>query len=857
MKYFLFLVLLFTQFLVLSQVNENFTDGDFTSNPSWAGSSSDYIVNTSLELQLNNTVAGTSYLSIAHGLSSISAKEWSFWTKQSFSPSSANFGRVYLTASNSDLTTDPDGFFLQFGESGSGDAVRLFKSEGGVHTELLAGTSAQISSSFAVGIRVVRDAFANWSLYIDDLGGTNYVLAGSVNDATLLLGTHFGFLNEYTVSNATNFYYDAIYVGDEIIDTSAPTLVSAVAVSAMQVDVLFDEAVDQITAETVGNYDIQPFLSASSAFVDGANPALVHLTPSTGLINGSSYTLSTSSIEDLSGNVSAFQSVDFAYLVAESPLPGDVVINEFLCDPTPQVGLANAEFVELYNRSFKTFNVHDWTLGDATSNGTIQNGWLLPGEHIVLTATANLDSFMVATAVTSFPSLNNAGDNIVIRDNTGLLLDSITYSDSWYNDEDKDNGGYSLERINPDDPCTDFSDWSASNAVSGGTPQIQNSIFDASPDFDAPTITELIALAPNYLELYFSEGMDSLSLVNATVSISPMLTVQDSYAFGAHPSMLALQFNENISSSEPYHLTLQNVADCWLNSTTIEAMFALPELANPNDLVINEILFDPLTGGSDWVELYNNSTKLIDLFGWKIAVFDDDTITEHTTVGVHFLLEPGAYVVVTEDENQVIHDYPSSVLGRFIEGDLPAFSSDSSTVYIIQGTEVIDRVAYTADWHFQLLDDFEGKSLERIDANGVSTGSDNWHTAAESIGFGTPGGENSQLNPVVNSGNFTFESETISPDNDGHEDVLQINYQLELSGMVGTLLIYDDRGRAVKKVFSSELLAKEGVFTWDGVREDGTKASIGTYIAIFEAFDIQGALFFSGKKAFVVAGMLH
>jgi hypothetical protein len=60
----------------------------------------------------------------------------------------------------------------------------------------------------------------------------------------------------------------------------------------------------------------------------------------------------------------------------------------------------------------------------------------------------------------------------------------------------------------------------------------------------------------------------------------------------------------------------------------------------------------------------------------------------------------------------------------------------------------------------------------------------------------------------------------------------------------------------VKEVFSSELLASEGVFTWDGIRTDGTKASIGTYIAIFEAYDIQGAVVFAGKKAFVVAGKL-
>ncbi len=672
MKYFLSLVVFLTNSLLFAQIIENFTDGDFSSNPTWTGTTSDYIINPSFELQLDNTVAGISYLSTNHGLLSLDNKEWSFWTKQSFSPSSGNYGRVYLTANNADLTTDPDGFYLQLGEAGTSDAIRLFKCDGGVHTELIAGTAGQIATSFAIGARVVRDASANWSLYVDDAGGTNYALAGSTNDATALLGTHFGFFSEYTVSNSSSFYHDSIYIGDEIVDTNAPVLVSATAVNANQIDVLFDEAIDQVTAEAIANYDIQPFLSATSATLDGTNPALVHLVPTFALTNGSAYTLFSNLIEDLSGNVSGSQSTDFMYLVAESALPGDIAINEFLCDPTPQVGLADAEFVELYNLSSKIFNVQDWKLGDATSNGTMQNGWLLPGEYIVLTSTSNVDSFAVATAVTSFPSLNNSGDNIVIRDNNGVVLDSISYTDSWYNDDNKDGGGYTIERINPNDPCTDFSDWSASNDIAGGTPGIQNSIFNSTPDTGAPAIDQLVALAPNYLEVYFTEGMDSLSLVNALVSVAPSLTIQNRYVLGEHPAMFTLQFNENFIASQTYNLALVDVADCWLNTTTVIGSFALPETAVSGDIIINEILFDPLTGGSDWVELHNNSNKLIDLYNWELATFDDDTISGNNTIGSHFVLYPGEYVVITEDSNQIIQDYPSAVIGRFIESDVPS-----------------------------------------------------------------------------------------------------------------------------------------------------------------------------------------
>lgn len=857
MKHFLWTVIILTHSVLLGQISDDFSDGDFTASPVWSGITGDYVVNGSFQVQLNNTIASTSYLSTPHGLSTMDGKEWKIWTRQAFSPSSGNYGRIYLTAMNADLSTDPDGFFLQLGETGSTDAVRLIKRDGGINTEIVAGITGQISSSFSIGIRVVRDITGNWSLYIDDTGGQNYALAGTANDATNLLGTHFGFFNEYTLSNSSGFYYDDVYVGDEILDVTPPVLVSVTAINANLIDVLFDEALNQTSAENTSNFDIQPFLSATSATLDGVNPALVHIVPSTALSNGNTYELFTNNIEDVSSNVSGSQSLNFMYLVAENPVPGDIVINEFLCDPTPQVGLKDAEFVELYNASAKIFDVENWQLGDAATSGTIQQGWLLPGEYIVLTSTANIDSFSVATGVTSFPSLNNSGDNIVIRDPLGAILDSISYTDDWYFDVTKEGGGYTIERINPEAPCSGQSNWAASNDNFGGTPGVVNSIFDNTPDISAPTIDQLIALAPNYLEVYFSEGMDSTSLADAIISTNPSLTILNNYVLEAYPTMLTLQFVENIATSQSYTLELQAVADCWMNTTTLIGSFALADVGAPGDIVINEIMFNPLTGGSDWIEVYNISSKLLDLYNWEIANFDNDTIDNNMPVSDHFLLFPGEYVVLTEDISHIIQNYPSHELGRFIEMDLPTFANDSSTVYVISNlSQIMDKVSYDEDWHFKLLDDVDGKSIERIDPDGLSNDENNWHTAAESIGFATPGMKNSQYYPAISNGDFNFTSETISPDSDGFEDVLQVNYVMSQPGLVADFNIYDDRGRKIATVLQSELLAASGTFIWDGTSDDNTKASIGAYVAIFEAFDPNGGLVFTKRKAFVVAGQL-
>ena len=124
------------------------------------------------------------------------------------------------------------------------------------------------------------------------------------------------------------------------------------------------------------------------------------------------------------------------------------------------------------------------------------------------------------------------------------------------------------------------------------------------------------------------------------------------------------------------------------------------------------------------------------------------------------------------------------------------------------------------------------------------------------MGFATPGAKNSQYNPAISNGEFSFNSEVISPDNDGFEDILMISYEMEESGLLGTFTIYDDRGRKIRALFTNELLGTSGSFTWDGISEENVKASIGTYVAVFEAFSINGGLVYIGRKAFTVAGKL-
>ena len=846
---------------VYSQVIDDFSDGDFSANPSWNGNTAEFVVNASQQLQLNNTIAGSSSLSLTHGINTLQNHEWHFWIKQSFSPSSSNFGKVYLSADNSDLTAVQNGYYVLFGEANAVDAIRLFKLENGIHTQLCSGVDGQISNSFTVGIKVVLNASGTWELSADLSGGSNYILQGSAFDSSILPGSFFGYLCTYTSSNANKFYMDDVYIGNPILDVQAPILLQASVISSNQVDALFNEALSSTSANDVANYAILPFNSFVSVQQDNVNPALVHLTTLFPLTNGNTYTLMSANLSDLAGNITGNQSVNFDYLVADTAVKGDVIITEFFADPTPVIGLPEVEFVEIFNKTGKVFHLQDWKITDGSTDGTIGDFWLLPGSYIVLTANANLGLFTNVAGVTSFPSLNNAGDQLMLNDNTGLLIDRLTYTDEWYQDPNKQDGGYSLERINLSDPCSNYDNWSASNDPSGGTPGTINSIFSAAPDVQNPNLLSLIALSPNFLEVSFSEGMDSSSLANTQITASPNLSVQATFIQVVNdnpngPPQFIVQFNENFLPSTTYQIQLGPVGDCWQNDTTFIGQFTLPEQAQVGDIVINEILANPLNGGQDFIELYNRSTKVIDLKDWQIANYYNDTISNLKTISNHFILEPNSYVAISEDTSFLLENYPASVSGRLIQMDMPSYNIDSGTVYLFYNSEQIDRVSYLEDWQFSLLDNSDGVSLERISPNASSNQQSNWHSAAESIGFATPGRVNSQYQYVGTTESISLQKDVFSPDQDGFEDILVVNYAFSESGLLAKARIFDDFGREIKTLFSNELMGTSGFFTWDGVNGDQAKSPIGIYVLVLEVFSVDGGVILAKKIPFTLAGKL-
>ena len=837
----------------MAQVIDDFSDLDFTSNPTWSGTPADFIINADSALQLENTSPSggdTSFLSTQFAQQALSEKEWQFWIKQSFSGSANNFGQVWLVGNETNPTTvSSQGYFIQFGEAGSNDAIELFYSSGGSITSVCRGADALVAGSFEVRLRVRRDAAGLWSIDIDEAGGYDFVPHTSGTNATLTTTDHISVLCKYTSSNADNFFYDDFYFGDYILDVTAPEVSSVTAVSINEVDVLFNEPVEQTTAEALTNYNADGGLGLpSSASLDGANPSLVHLTFGSALTNGTLYNLTVSNVEDPSGNVMASTVEQFIYVVTTAANFRDVVINEFMCDPTPFVGLADAEFVEVFNTSNNYIDLTDWKLGDASGFGTIGSHIIGPQEYAVLIATGSAADFAFypnVVLVSSFPSLNNSGDDIVLQDTSETVIDEISYDLSWYQDENKESGGYSIEQINPFASCTNASNWIGSSHPLGGTPSAENSEFNSAPDIIGPELIGVTIIDAQAIELRLNETLNTGAVSAANVLLNPAVGVANATSSSNNTILVTLA--TAVDSGVVYTVNVIGISDCEgnLQGSDSTETFILPFLADSGDFVINEVLFNPFTGGVDYVELVNNSDRPLNLKGWMLANYDeeDGISNQKTIITQNYAVEAGGYVLITEDTTDVMMNYIQHGVNNFIEADLPSYNNDSGTVYLLNVDSIVsESFSYDEDLHFPLLSSVDGVSLERLDVNRPVNDLGNWHSAAQAVGFGTPGLQNSQFFPSSGiEGEVTTEPEIFSPyDGDGVNDLLNINYNFTESGFVGSIRIYDASGRPVRQLTTNELLGPSGTVTWDGTTDNGEKVRIGMYVILFEAFNTSG-----------------
>lgn len=530
----------------------------------------------------------------------------------------------------------------------------------------------------------------------------------------------------------------------------------------------------------------------------------------------------------------------------------DVVIDEIMADPTPQLGLPNNEWIELRNTTTAPINLQNWRIGDATGqSGPMPNFILQPDGYVIVctaSAVAAMSAFGVTISVTSFPSLDNDGDQLFLRAANGTTIHAVSYTSAWYQNEVKKDGGWTLEMIDTKSPCAGSTNWKAGANVAGGTPGIKNSIDAIKNDATAPQLKRAYTTDNVTIILVYDEPVDSLAGATLTnYSIDGGLIFLSATSIAPLFNLVQLKTTTPLIANTVYTVTASNVKDCKNNNigSANKAKVGLPVDAAAGEWVINEILFNPRSNAYDFVEFFNNSNKIFDAS--KLFIANRNSTGTISSIKVlsttPFYIFPGDYIVETDDADNLAMQYlvenPDNVLAI---SSPPSFSDDEGTVVALnfQGN-VVDEVKYKDDWHFKLIDDPEGVSLERIDPAGPSQNETNWHSAASTAGYGTPTYKNSQYK-LLNAVNATIEinPKIFSPDNDGRDDIATVLYKVTEPGYIANITIFDAAGRPVRNLVRNGTLGLSGNWNWDGLDDKGNKLAVGTYIIFTEIFNLQG-----------------
>lgn len=737
------LILLLVIPIVLSgQVTDDFSDGDFTTNPSWTGTDTTFIINNSLQLQLNATIAGRAWLSTP--IENHEEIEWRFWIKESFSPSGNNFCDVFLSGNSAQLNEVTEGYFLRFGEAGSNDAIELFRKNGTENTSICRGSDALIASSFELDIKVVRDSDGGWQILYDNNNSGIYQLDASGTDNSFAPNGYFGFLATFTASNSTKFFFDDIYIGTYQVDQTPPNLLTTSVKSQNEIELLFDEALDNSVLENQ-NFSVNNNLGNPMLVTFGDNSSIVLLTFENNFESGINYTLSIENIKDLVGNISSTIQTEFSFYEAGE---NDIVINEIMSDPTPIVGLPEWEYIELYNGSGFDIELRDWQLTIGTTSKTFENYNFTADSYLLLCHENAVEELAVFGNIYSFSSFQiaNSGATISLINNYGNIVSSVTFDISWFDDPDKDDGGWSLEQIDPSNLCSGQFNWTASVAESGGTPGSINSVF--AQNTSAPLVSSLDVVADTVLHLFFNQQMDIETLSNID-AYQIVETSQKPITANVNPDVP--NFVELIfaNSFETGAINILSIAESITNCMGIAvepnttASFIIPGEVVENDIVINEIMADesPVAGLPEWeyVELYNVSDSDIELKDWLFVIGTTAKTFDS------YILPAGSYLILCN--NNAVEEFSQY-------GDVVGFSSfqitnSGTTLSLVNSTGfAVSSVTFSDTWYNDSEKAEGGWSLEQIDPTNPCAGKNNWTASINPLG-GTPGSLNSVDAPNI------------------------------------------------------------------------------------------------------------
>jgi len=829
-----------------SQIADSFSDGDFLNNPTWIGDTNHFLINSSYQLQLHATLAGTSFLALPTNWNE-EEKEWKFVIQLPFSPSTNNCAQVILKSDNRNLTQMSQGYYLQFGENLATDAIELFYKNGTQLISVCRGQNGYISNPFSLNIKVTYSNSGEWKIYTDssNTGAFQIHSEGFSFDSLQMEG--FGVLCKYTSSNLDKFYFDNFYYGPPIIDISPPEVVSIKTDDFRdKILITFSEYPSPITVLNKENYILNSTIIPDSVYYDSQNENSIILQFYTPFENYCSYPFTIQKIEDISGNemVAYHHTVSF-YSIEKY----DLLITEIMADPTPQILLPPGEYIEICNvNGPDTAFLKDWSLKIGNTLKLLPEMKIPKNKFALLCSNSYLSEFQYYSDNVyglSSLSLTNDGQELCLINARNEVIHYVRYSINWHTDPIKMDGGWSLEMKDLNNPCSGAENWGSSTSNQGGTPGNENSILQENPDLNPPDIEKVIVKDIITLLLYFSE---SIHFSTIPFQIDHNIDIAHTQFIDPNQQIVQLELFDPILENTIYTLTIKDsILDCCNNLIPINRVikFAIPESPVKGDIVINEILTNSFgETEADYVELYNRSSKIIDVGKMRIGMGTNGIPEKLVLIsGSGFLLFPNQYVAVCKNKKLTALQYliPNEI--NLLETDsIPNFTNSSGTIFFTDfSLNMMDQITYSEEFHSPYLFNYDGVSLEKIDYNLIENKPEYWQSASYSVGYGTPGYQNSNyVDHNISEEEISITPNLMSPNGDGIDDLLEIITHFSDEETRITIKIFNIQGNLVNEICNNDIVTSNEVFIWNGYNAIGEKVADGFYIAKIEYWNLNG-----------------
>jgi len=398
---------------------------------------------------------------------------------------------------------------------------------------------------------------------------------------------------------------------------------------------------------------------------------------------------------------------------------GDVLLNEYLARPTS----TQSEFVELFNN--RNTNFTNWSISDKANAQHYFTGSNIESEKFIVlsedaTYTTLIPPEAVFIAVADFPSLNNFGDAIFLRDFTGTVIDSLVYTSFWPSES-----GKSTEKIHPQFVSNDSTAWKVSTEPSGRTPGRPNSVV--ANQTDGLIISEEIIITPQTpastdqisITIPISNiGLESFS-GNLLIKLAQQIIAESAFAtivpYDTTYAELTLQPLPSGIHDLTIYIDVHNDENLDNNSTVSQIGVSY----NFGAVTLNEFLADPEAPLSEFVEII--AKESVNLDGWAIS---DNRKELEVIAGT--TVKPGDLIVLSEDTSLSNLIPPEA---HFVEVEnFPSLNNSGDGIFIYDFTgKIIDSLHYNnSEWDLE-----SGKSTEKLHPDFISNNATRWQLSKD------------------------------------------------------------------------------------------------------------------------------